>query len=544
LPAAAFISTHKLAYRYRKSGGPRVLDGVDLAFDRRTFTLIGGASGSGKSTLCRTFNGLIPHFYGGRLRGEVTVAGRPVADQSVADLFDRVGTVFQNPEAQLFCSTVAHELTYGLESLGLPRPDIRRRVATTVERLGIDALLDRAPHTLSGGEKHLVTLAAILALAPAVLVLDEPYANLDARHVALIRAILQSVHADGTGIVICEHRLPPTLPDVERMVVLQNGRVAAAGQREEVLRHDLEAWGLETPLPVVIGKRLNLTPLPLEVEALPPGLEWPQEKPPARPAGPRAPAGGRAPILEVEGLTVQTGKRAILENIGFSAGAGECLAVVGANGAGKTTLLRLIMGLERPSAGMIHIHGRNIRGQSAARLAAHVGLAFQNPDNQFFRLTVREEIETGPRVLKRYDREWIRRLIERFQLTADLERAPYRLSGGEKKRVAFASALASRPDILALDEPTAGQDYRFRRALAGLLEEVCGEGLLVILVTHDLAFAEACADRWLLMHAGRILTDGTPREVMRNEDAMARAGLVPTDRFRLLNANARGAESV
>ncbi len=544
MPSAVFISTRKLTYRYRRTDGPPVLDGVDLALDRRTFTLIGGASGSGKSTLCRTFNGLIPHFYGGRLQGKVTIGGRPVADQSVARLFDRVGMVFQNPEAQLFCSTVARELAYGLESLGLPRSDVRRRVTQTAEDLNIEALLDRAPHTLSGGEKHLVTLAAILALAPAVLVLDEPYANLDARHVARIRSILKSVHTGGKGIVICEHRLAPTLPDVDHMVVLQDGRVAAAGKRGDVLTHDLEAWGLETPLPLKIGKRLKLQPLPLAVEALPPGLEWPGEN-----SGPHhgvapASAARRPPILEVDGLTAIRGERTVLENVGFEAGAGECLAVVGANGAGKTTLLRQIMGLERPSAGSVHIHGRRIQGQSVARIAAHVGLAFQNPDNQFFRLTVREEIETGPRALKRYDRDWIRELVERFRLSAYLDRAPYRLSGGEKKRVAFASALASRPDILALDEPTAGQDHRFRRALAGLLAEVRGEGLLVILVTHDLAFAEACADRWIMMHAGCILADGPPWEVMRDQDAMARAGLVPTDRYRLFNDQARRTEDV
>ncbi len=544
MPPAAFISARQLTYRYRRSGGLPVLEAVDLDLDRRTFTLIGGASGSGKSTLCRTFNGLIPHFYGGRLQGQVRVEGRPVIDQSVARLFDRVGMVFQNPEAQLFCSTVERELAYGLESQGLPRRDIHRRVAETAERLGIDALLDRAPHTLSGGEKHLVTLAAILSLAPAVLVLDEPYANLDARHVARIRSILNAIHADGTGIVICEHRLAPTLPDVDQMVVLQNGRVAAAGKLEDVLAHDLEAWGLETPLAVKIGKRLDMRPLPLAVEALPPGAEWPADDGAPHSVERPATTAGKPPILEIEGLTAYRGERKVLEDIGFKAGAGECLAVVGANGAGKTSLLRQIMGLERPSAGTVRIHGKNIEGESVARIAARVGLAFQNPDNQFFRLTVREEIETGPRALKRYDREWIRRLIDRFRLTAYLDRAPYRLSGGEKKRVAFASALASRPDILALDEPTAGQDYRFRRALAALLAEVCGEGLLVILVTHDLAFAEACAERWLLMNAGRILADAPPREVMSHQGAMTRAGLVPTDRFRLRKADLGGAKHV
>ena len=545
MPRELFISTHQLGYHYRRSGGRPVLDRIDLTLDRQTFTLICGASGSGKSTLCRTFNGLIPHFYGGRLRGEVKIGGRPVALQSVAQLFDQVGMVFQNPEAQLFCGSVEREMAYGLESLGLNRTTIRRRIAATAERLAIESLLPRAPHELSGGEKHLITLAAILALEPAVLILDEPYANLDARHVRRIRSILKSVHTAGTGIVICEHRLAPTLPDVERMLVLQDGRLVADGAVEDVLYNDLKAWGLETPLPVQLGKENGLKPLPLTVEALPAHMVIPDRTGVrTRPQGVQAAPTNTPPILEIEGLTTHRGRRTLLDRIDFQARAGECLAIVGANGAGKTTLLRHIMGLERPTAGTIRIKNQCIRGRSVSRVAADVGLAFQNPENQFFRLSVREEIETGPRALKKLDTAWIQTLIDRFRLAPFLNRAPYRLSGGEKKRVAFASALASRPSILALDEPTAGQDYHFRRALVRLLEEVRAEGLLVILVTHDLAFAEKCADRWLLMAEGRILADGDPWEVMADREALTRAGLVPTDRFSVYSRHGQEAGHV
>ena len=527
-----FIAARGLGYAYRR--GSPILKGIDLTLDRHSATLICGASGSGKSTLCRTFNGLIPHFYGGRLEGQVIVGDRSVADQSVAELFDRVGMVFQNPETQLFCGRVDRELAFGLESLGLDRATILRRIAATAERLAIEELLPRAPHELSGGEKHLVTLAAILALEPAVLVLDEPYANLDARHVRCIRNILKAIHADGTGIVICEHRLGPTLPDVERMVVLQDGRLVADGKRDTILDHDLKSWGLEPPLPVELGKRYGLDPLPLTVEDLPPRMARPDEAAePLQASGAYAGPTGGPPVLAVEGLSASRGRRTLLDNISFQARAGECLAIVGANGAGKTTLLRHIMGLERPKAGKIQIKNRSLKGQSVARVAADVGLAFQNPENQFFKLTVREEIEAGPQALKKIDSQWVQTLIKRFRLTPFLDRAPYRLSGGEKKRVAFASALAARPSILALDEPTAGQDFFFRRALARLLEEVRGEGLLVLLVTHDLAFAERCAERWLLMAEGRLLADGTSWEIMANHEILSRANLAPTDRFRI-----------
>jgi energy-coupling factor transport system ATP-binding protein len=290
---------------------------------------------------------------------------------------------------------------------------------------------------------------------------------------------------------------------------------------------------------VSIGKQRQLTPLPLALDGLPAQILRATVIEDLRPvaAGPDAIA---SPVLEVEGLTARKGDRMLLEDITFQAWAGECLAIVGANGAGKTTLLRHIMGLERPAAGSIRLQGRDTRKQSVAQIAAQVGLAFQNPDNQFFRLSVREEIETGPKSLNTYDEAWIQTLVARFRLTPYLDRAPYRLSGGEKKRVAFASALAARPAVLALDEPTAGQDHHFRRALLDLLADVCSQGLLVILVTHDLAFAEACADRWILMNAGRMLADAAPWTVMGDQAAMARAGLAPTDRFILRAARSQG----
>ena len=289
--------------------------------------------------------------------------------------------------------------------------------------------------------------------------------------------------------------------------------MVADGAPQEVLQNDLEAWGLETPLTVSIGKQHDLSPLPLSVDTLPAETlqTLPIEDDRPFPAGPVATG---APVLEIEGLAARVDSRMLLEDISFQACAGECIAIVGANGAGKTTLLRHIMGLERPAAGMIRIQGRDTRRQRVAQVAAQVGLAFQNPDNQFFRLSVREEIETGPRALKKYEDAWIQALVAQFRLEPYLDRAPYRLSGGEKKRGAFASALAARPAVLALDEPTAGQDHQFRRALLNLLADVRSEGLLVILVTHDLGFAEACADRWILLNAGRILIDAAPWTVM------------------------------
>ena len=228
-----------------------------------------------------------------------------------------------------------------------------------------------------------------------------------------------------------------------------------------------------------------------------------------------------------------------MKNISFVLHQGESLAIVGANGAGKTVLLKHLNGLYRPATGNIRIMGKDTRAFKVSQLARHIGIAFQNPNSQFFKLNVWDEITTGANALDRFDAEWLQDLIKLFRLEPLLSRAPFRLSGGEKKRVAFAAALAPKPVILALDEPTAGQDWYFRRALGSLLKALRDRGQAIILVTHDLSFAEQHAHRWLLMAEGRIVKAGTPWNIMSDTPAMEKAHLIPTDAFRLYGHESR-----
>jgi len=529
---AYYIETEKLRYAYPKASDRWVLDGIDLKLRPDEYVLLCGASGSGKSTLARTFNGLIPHFYGGSLEGHVSIAGKSTSTCKVGDLFKNVGMVFQNPEAQLFNRTVEREIAFGLESLGLARSTIRRRIDDAVEHCGIAALLDRNPHMLSGGEQQLVAMAAILAARPQVIVLDEPYANLDPHNVQRIRTVLRNLNQQGIGIMISEHRLALTASDVERMIVLHNGRIAQNGFPRDLFNQDLEAYGLETPLAVKLGRHYRLSPLPLDLTAL-------ETQPPAHPGKgyPRPRPVPRSSIqteviMEAESLSFRVKDKSILRTISFALRRGECLAIVGANGAGKTTLLRHANGLCRPTTGCLRFKGNDTRKWKVSRQARHVGVAFQNPNSQFFKLTVQDEIQVSARALGCFDADWLENLVHLFRLQALLPQAPYRLSSGEKKRVAFAAALAAQPDILALDEPTAGQDLAFRRALRGLLFEMLSNGRAVILVTQDLAFAEQVAHTWLLLAEGRTVAYGPPHQVMADTNAMQKAGLVPTDAFR------------
>ncbi|MFP4347376.1 MAG: ABC transporter ATP-binding protein [Desulfococcaceae bacterium] len=506
-PASAknFIRTEQLRYSYKKDPPEWKLNNMDLAIPENEYLLIAGPSGSGKSTLCRTFNGLIPHFYGGLLKGRVWVGGRNTAEWTVGDLFSRVGMVFQNPEAQLFNRTVENELAFGLESLGIPRQEMKRRVPNTAQDMGIAHLLNRDPHSLSGGEQQLVSIAAMLCLEPTVLVLDEPYANLDPAHVGRVRKALRRIHDRGIGVMIAEHRMNYTAPDAGRMILVENGRVKGDGPPSFLL----------TPKN---ANRFGLT------------LGWKAESPRTadRPLPENSKERNEPPVLTVEDIAYKIGGRRVLDRIRFEVHRGESVAVLGANGAGKTTLLKHLNGLLRPAKGRIRLHGDSIRNRKVSQLASHVGMAFQNPAGQFFKLTVQEEILAGPLAMDRLDEAWIEEIIRLFGLGPLLNRPPFRLSGGEKKRVAFAAALAAKPDILVMDEPTAGQDGHFRSTLGGLLSEIRSRGRTVIFATHDLAFAAENSHRWLVLHKGRIVRNESPKNILADIRFLENVGLHET----------------
>ena len=510
-----------------------------MGVDPNEYVLICGASGSGKSTLCRTFNGLIPHFYGGKIEGDIRVTGRSTLKQSVGDLFMHVGMVFQNPETQLFNHSAAREIVFGLESLGLPRSEIETRIRKVADSIEIQDLLQRNPQELSGGEQQLVAIAAILSLNPRLLVLDEPYANLDPINVQRVREALRSIITRGVGVIICEHRLSLTVSDANRMLVLNNGGIKLDGPPEDLLSQDLESHGLEPPLSVRISEHMGLVPAALDIKALKSRASLQTIPQDMKPEIPVFHSPGAQRILEVEDITFSISnassqdKGVILSGVSFSLHEGESIAIVGANGAGKTVLLKHLNGLYRPTKGNVRVMGEDTRAAKVSKLARHIGISFQNPNSQFFKLTVWDEITTGAKALDCFDNEWIQDLIRLFRLEPLLNRAPFRLSGGEKKRVAFAAALAPKPEILALDEPTAGQDWYFRQALGNLLKELRDRGQAIILVTHDLSFAEQHAHRWLLMAEGRIVKEGTSWQVMSDQKAMEKAHLQPTDAFRL-----------
>ena len=389
--------------------------------------------------------------------------------------------MLQNPDAQLFCSSVEDELAFGLESLGLPDQEIAERIRSTAEALGIGHLLGRSPETLSGGEQRLAAIASVLVMDPPLLVLDEPFANLDWIFAAKVRTLLSDLHRRGKTVIVIEHRTAGGfLQDATRLAVFEQGRcarLAPAAAADILAEHRL--------IPIYPGRPVSAV----------------------RPDSP--------PMLVVEHLDYAIDETKILEDVSLDLRPGEVVALVGKNGAGKSTLVRHLVGLLKPSAGAVRLHGRSIRDQAPSALAGRIGVCFQNPNDQFFKTTVREEIAVGLRRRGAEAGTGLDEFCRRFKIGDLLDRSPYRLSEGEKKQVAIAAVLALEPEILVLDEPTVSQDAAGKEALAAWIAELAGQGIAVLVATHDLDFAAAVSDRWILLDKGRVQGDGAAEDIMR-----------------------------
>lgn len=468
------IELHNIHFKYNTPEW--VLNGIDLNIGPAEYILLCGANGSGKSTLGYLLNGLIPHFMEGEFLGNVIVNGEDTRDLTVADLAVRVGLVLQNPDAQLFNATVAEDMAFGLESLGLGADVIDVRLVQTARSLHLSHLLDRSPTELSGGEKRLAAIASVLALDPSVVVLDEPFADLDWEGVELVRRCLRNLHQTGKTVVVIEQRLESVLPEASRCVILENGRVffdGAPARAETILRE----------------RQL----IPNYPERLPRTVTDDQT------------------ILAAQDLHFRMNGEEILKEISLKIKKGESVALIGRNGVGKTTLVKHLNALLRPAGGYVFVLGEDVRKRRTNDLAAHVGLSFQNPNDQFFKLSVDDELHTGPKLVGKKDEDWIANVCRIFELDELLDRSPYRLSEGEKKRVGLASIFAMQPAVVVLDEPTVGQDGHFREALVEFLRMLEEFGFTLIIVTHDLEFAGATTDRWIVLEKGKVLVDGPPR---------------------------------
>jgi energy-coupling factor transporter ATP-binding protein EcfA2 len=506
---------------YPHAAQPSLTD-VVLHIPEGELCLVVGRTGAGKSTLLRAINGLVPHFTGGQVAGRVTVAGRDTRTHHPRDLADVVGVVLQDPRQGFVTDTVEDELAFGMESLGLPPDNMRRRVEETLDLLGLAELRHRPLRTLSGGQRQRVAIGSVLATHPQVLVLDEPTSALDPGAAEdVLAALHRLVHDLGLTVVVAEHRL-------ERVVHLAD-RVVQVNVDGRVVDGDPATLMLTAPVapPVVeLGRFAGWVPLPLSVRQarraagpLRERLAAHHPKAHLPSPAPDALVAATCPVA-VTGLSAGYGDRPVLSELDLLVSCGEVVALMGRNGSGKTTLLHALVGVVPVSGGRVRVHAVDPATTGARDLPQHVGLVPQDADDLLWAESVVEECTTADRDAHAAPGT----TIGQFDLLApgvDPHQHPHDLSQGQRLALALAVILAADPPVVLLDEPTRGLDYPAKRRLVDVLRQRAADGVAVVVATHDVELVAELASRTVVLADGDVVADGPTASVIASSPQYA-----------------------
>lgn len=521
------IHLENVTYFYPRSGEPALKD-ISVSIDYGEFVVVAGPSGGGKSTLCKIIVGLIPHLYGGNLIGKVYVDGVEVSEIDIKTLVEKIGVVFQNPENQIVNLVVEEELAFALENFTYRREEIDVRVSEIVRKLSIEHLRNRSTFELSGGETQKVVLGSVLAVRPRIIILDEPLAHLDPPAVQELMNFLKYLNeVEDKTIVVVEHRLTEVLKHASRLIVLDK-TVIADGSPKEVLKKfeniDIR-YGVEIPPISRLSTILDLGEPVISIEealekirnknfVINHDLRYEDNNGNDHYCCKRS-----EKIIEVLNLwyVYDNGVEA-LKDVNLSICRGEFVAIIGGNGSGKTTLIKHFNGLLKPTKGRVRVLGLDTLTHSVAELSRYVGLVFQNPLYHFSKDTVYEEVLFVAKTmgLSNAD-EKSKTLLRKLGLLHLASRSPYEISAGEQRRLAIASALIYDPEILVLDEPTAGIDYRHKLELLEILISMWQSGKTIIMTSHDIEFlALTPAEKVIVMDRGKVIAIGNPKKVFYN----------------------------
>lgn len=573
--AKAIIELKDVSFSYDTNEQTPALSHVSMRVNQGDFLGIIGPSGAGKSTLAAVMSGAIPHHYRGTLYGATMVEGKDTCEVTLTDISQVVGSVLQDIDTQMVASVVEDEMLFGLENFGVDHDQIPARIQQTLETVGIADLRDREIATLSGGQKQKVAIAAILAMRPRVLVLDEPTAALDPASSRLVFDTLRQINRqEGITVVVIEQKVALLCEYCNRVAVLNQGQLVLQGTPHEVFQHpdELRRIGVDSPrvarvynslvqkgiapagspclnvseaasliydLVQKAGKKnigahdTDTTP---DVVTKPEAAQAPSAsdvrrfRAGSRHAVPARPhAEGAEPVVYLKDVCfAYPNGGATVDDLCMSVYPGEIVGIVGQNGAGKTTLTKLLNGLLRPSSGQVRIAGIDTKDVPTSRIAAHCATLFQNPDYQLCRDTVLDEVAFG---LELHDtptdqaRQRAQVVIDRFGLPA--KEAPFSLSRGQRQMVALASVVVMEPDVVLLDEPTSGLDYRECMTVMDTVSQMAQHGCAVIMVCHDMEVVSDFAERIVVMANGRILDRGQTDQTFAKQDLMRRASVAP-----------------
>ena len=540
------ISFKNFSFQYRAQKKPTLKD-INLDIYPGERVLIAGPSGCGKSTLAGCINGLNPFSNPGEFTGELMVDGVDAPKSSIFQLSAHVGTVLQDPDGQFIGLTVGEDIAFALENSCMPQDEMHEITRHAAELVGIQDHLDFAPHELSGGQKQRVSLAGVMVDQVKILLFDEPLANLDpATGKQTIELIDEIQEKTDTTVVIIEHRLEDVLwRDVDRIVLMGEGRILADLHPNELLSTRLlEENGIREPLYLTALRYAGVELVPAKKPAHVDSViidesdkkkmtDWFWSRPAAEPEK------EREPLLEVKNLTFgyEKGKQT-LRDVSLTIHKGEMVSIVGKNGAGKSTFSKLVCGFETPDQGEILFQGKDLLQENIRHRAMHIGYVMQNPNQMISKTMIFEEVALGLRNMGKSEEE-IREKVEKTLKVCGL--FPFRnwpvsaLSFGQKKRVTIASVLVQDPELIILDEPTAGQDFRHYTEIMEFLRGLNEKGVTVVMITHDMHLMLEYTPRALVFADGRLIADRSAAAVLCDPELISWAALKETSLFTLAN---------
>ena len=531
------IQFKDFTFKYDAQAEP-TLKSLNLPIEKGQKVLIVGPSGSGKSTIGQCLNGIIPNINHGEKSGQLTIAGKDAFDLSIYDKSHLVSTVLQDPDGQFIGLTVAEDLAFALENDCLPLAQMTDKINYWANKLDLTAFLDSRPQDLSGGQKQRVSLAGVLIDESPILLFDEPLANLDPKSGKETIELIDRIHQEGqTTTIIIEHRLEDVLyRQVDKVILINDGQILFDGHPDDLLKTNLLVEnGIREPLYVTALKDLNvdvtkaehlsdLSQLDLS-EITVAGLSQSANTVP------------KDPILEVKRLKFSYQEnQPILKDVSFAIHKGERIAIVGKNGAGKSTLAKALCQFIKPAAGDICYQGQSIMEDSIKERAEKIGYVLQNPNQMISQTMIFDEVALGLRLRGISEQEIEQRVLETLKVCGLYEFRNWPISAlsfGQKKRVTIASVLVMNPEIILLDEPTAGQDKKHYTEIMAFLNQLNKAGHTIIMITHDMQLMLEYSDRSIAISDGEIIADCTPVDLFSQVDILDRANLKKTSLFDL-----------